>query len=43
MVHRPPTLRSQADVTIQSGASAYSSFCTTGSVKASKTISGGAS
>jgi hypothetical protein len=40
IVHRPPTRRSQVEVTTQSGASAYSSFCASGSVKASKTVAG---
>ena len=40
IVHRPPTRSSQVEVTTQSGASAYSSFCASGSVKASKTVSG---
>jgi hypothetical protein len=43
IVHRPPTRRSHSASTIQSGASAYSSCCASGSVKASKTTSGVAS
>jgi hypothetical protein len=43
IVQRPPTRRSQAASTIQSGASAYSSCWASGSVKASKTTSGAAS
>jgi hypothetical protein len=43
MLQRPPTRKSQSDSTIQSGASAYSSFWASGSVYASKTTSGGAS